>query len=998
MTTTVLQGNMNGSRLAHQLLPRIAEELRADVLLLSEPLKRVHRTTWLTSDSGYAALWVRGDSATRVSKQGRGADFVWAKIADVTYISVYLSPNCSAAEFERKLAALEDAVREITGTIILAGDVNARAIEWGMPATNKRGRLLLEMTARLDLVLANVGRVTTYRRPGVGESIPDVTFVSNTILRGVERWRVFDGYTASDHQYIVFGLSARARTAGRLAPPVGWNVRKLDAEKMSAQLNREMDPELTVSARYVGKERCERIAAETAKLLTRACNASMPRKRARRDKDPVYWWTEEIAELRRACLRLRRKAQRARTQTGALPRCEEYRGARRALRRAINETKSRRWSELIAGVDADPWGAGYRIVTRDLGVGGPPVVRDEETADRIVGGLFPTHPEQVWEEDRVTVGEVPAISPEELASAISSMATGKAPGPDGIPAEILRTAAAQRPEIFLTLYNACLLEGSFPKEWKTARLILIRKKKDGYPDSPSSYRPLSLLNTLGKLFELLLRPRIQEAIQAAGGLSDRQHGFRKGRSTIGAIRSVIEYFDKAQLKPHKDRPIVLLATLDVKNAFNSARWVDIVGVLQNTFALPPYLVRVVKDYLRDRQVAYATESGTKTRKITAGVAQGSILGPDLWNAIYDGLLRLPMPPGVRLIAYADDVVIVIVAGSVCLAQQKLSRAMTHVTGWMRGRGLELAVQKTELLFLTRRRIDLTIPMTVETTQMRAGGEAKYLGVTLDTKLSFWPHIKRVTETAARKTAALARLMANTKGPRPSVRRLLMAVTHSILLYGAEIWGGAMRVKKYSKSMLAVQRRGALRIACAYRTVSADAVLVIAGVIPVDLLALERKRVYETSNEIGRARAASAERDTTLAEWQARWDGCEQSRWTRRLIVDLRSWTGRGFGEVNFYLTQFLSGHGYFRRYLYRMGRLTDPICRYCGHDGDDAEHTFFVCPRWATERHGLEVELGELTPDNVVSVMLKEKNNWDRISRFVTTVLRKKKDDGCLED
>ena len=77
----------------------------------------------------------------------------------------------------------------------------------------------------------------------------------------------------------------------------------------------------------------------------------------------------------------------------------------------------------------------------------------------------------------------------------------------------------------------------------------------------------------------------------------------------------------------------------------------------------------------------------------------------------------------------------------------------------------------------------------------------------------------------------------------------------------------------------------------------------------------------------------------MAEWQARWDGYEQSRLTRRLIDDLRLWTGRGFGEGNFYLNQLLSGHGYFRRYLHRIGRLTDPICRYCGHDGDDAEHT-----------------------------------------------------------
>ena len=94
--------------------------------------------------------------------------------------------------------------------------------------------------------------------------------------------------------------------------------------------------------------------------------------------------------------------------------------------------------------------------------------------------------------------------------------------------------------------------------------------------------------------------------------------------------------------------------------------------------------------------------------------------------------------------------------------------------------------------------------------------------------------------------------------------------------------------------------------------------------------------------------------------------------------------------MNFYLIQFLSGHGYFRRYLHRMGRLTDPICRYCGQNGDDSEHAFFVCPRWVIERNGLEAEVDDLTPDNVVSVMLKEKQSWDQISRFLTTVLRKK--------
>ena len=169
----------------------------AYVIMISEPYRDRDTMTWLVNTSRPAVLWLRGRARSRITSQGRGEDYVWAKVADVTYISVNLTSNCSAAEFERKVAALEDTLRDIPGAIIQAGDVNFRAIEWGMTTTNKRGRLLLDMAARLELTVANVGQMTTYRRLGYGASIPDVTFVTDGLLPRVKEWRVFEGYTAS---------------------------------------------------------------------------------------------------------------------------------------------------------------------------------------------------------------------------------------------------------------------------------------------------------------------------------------------------------------------------------------------------------------------------------------------------------------------------------------------------------------------------------------------------------------------------------------------------------------------------------------------------------------------------------------------------------------------------------------------------------------------------------------------------------------------------------
>ena len=166
--------------------------------MISEPYRDRDTPTWLSNTSCFSALWLRGRATTQITIQGRGKDYVWAKVSDVTYASVYLTPNCSSVEFERIVAALKDTLGVITGAIIPAGDVNARAIEWGMTTTNKHGWLLLEMAARLELTVANVEQVTTYRRPGYGTSIPDVTFVTNGLLPRVEGSQMFDGYMASD--------------------------------------------------------------------------------------------------------------------------------------------------------------------------------------------------------------------------------------------------------------------------------------------------------------------------------------------------------------------------------------------------------------------------------------------------------------------------------------------------------------------------------------------------------------------------------------------------------------------------------------------------------------------------------------------------------------------------------------------------------------------------------------------------------------------------------
>jgi len=69
-------------------------------------------------------------------------------------------------------------------------------------------------------------------------------------------------------------------------------------------------------------------------------------------------------------------------------------------------------------------------------------------------------------------------------------------------------------------------------------------------------------------------------------------------------------------------------------------------------------------------------------------------------------------------------------------------------------------------------------------------------------------------------------------------------------------------------------------------------------------------------------------------------------------------------------------------------------CVSCGDEKDDAEHTFFVCGRWAAKKRELEFMLGEdLTPDTAVSLMLRDRPSWERIERYVDDILRAKEEE-----
>lgn len=270
-------------------------------------------------------------------------------------------------------------------------------------------------------------------------------------------------------------------------------------------------------------------------------------------------------------------------------------------------------------------------------------------------------------------------------------------------------------------------------------------------------------------------------------MAENQHGFQKGRSTIGSIREIVDIITKAWSGSLSSRQVCILLTLDVKNVFNSARWDDILYALKHRFGVSEEILALVDSYLSDRVLMVNTTKGTLEYKLSAGVPQGSVVGPDLWNVDYDGPFRISMPEQVHLTGFADDISATVMANRVDEAYLLVQYTIEIVSTWLEKHQLCLAKHKTEMVVSTRQKwFPEPFSMSLDGNALKSAKSVRYLGVKMDAKLSFQQHIECACAKASRTVSNLSRIMEYTTEPRSKKRRPLLEVVHSILLYGAEV--------------------------------------------------------------------------------------------------------------------------------------------------------------------------------------------------------------------
>ncbi|KAI3043037.1 hypothetical protein CBS147353_11847 [Aspergillus niger] len=175
-------------------------------------------------------------------------------------------------------------------------------------------------------------------------------------------------------------------------------------------------------------------------------------------------------------------------------------------------------------------------------------------------------------EQREEIPWVP-ITEEEVHRALQAAKPMNAPGEDGLPMLVWKQLWQWLSEVILWIFTASVNLGYYPEQWKRAKIIVLRKP--GKPDYtvPGAYRPISLLNTLGKILEAVIARRLSYYAEVHGLLPNTQFGGRPGRNTEQALLVLRNAIDRAWLSSK----VVTLVAFDLKGAFN--------GVNRNTLDL-----------------------------------------------------------------------------------------------------------------------------------------------------------------------------------------------------------------------------------------------------------------------------------------------------------------------------------------------------------------------------------------------------------------------------
>lgn len=393
-------------------------------------------------------------------------------------------------------------------------------------------------------------------------------------------------------------------------------------------------------------------------------------------------------------------------------------------------------------------------------------------------------------------GSMHITSIDKLMAIIKTRNNKKSAGMDQIPNTIIRKLGKNFIATFATLLNQMYNIGYFPAAWKTAKITAIHKQGKIASD-PNSYRPISLLPCLGKIYERILCEKLVSECDDKQTLPDDQFGFRSERSTVHPLVTL----QKEIVTNFAAKTPTIAVTLDIQKAFDTTWTNGLIYKLKNVYGINDQLCRNIHNYLQNRKFCVnINDTLSNERAIVAGVPQGGVLSATLY-ILYTA--DMPLAPHHRIpikrLQYADDILLYISTRNIFGAKHRLESYLTTLIEYFRTWKLTCNIDKSDVIIFKGqgRQVRPTkaiaiacknVSIDIANHQILPKNTLKYLGVILETNGRHTRHIDHILKKSKIASAQLRPVLKKIQGLKINIKMLCYKqLIRPLFTYGFPCW-------------------------------------------------------------------------------------------------------------------------------------------------------------------------------------------------------------------
>ena len=732
---------------------------------------------------------------------------------------------------------LEIDINAVIPTLII-GDFNTHSQVWSPPDISRSqwaGRLEEWAAANLLTLANNPGEITRKGADHERDSVIDLAWYNEAAIQAATFTGLtvdWEGSLGSDHAMLhVTGHTREESTNQNAETNLGFII---DPEKGEEWITTFKQNSITHP--FQTNPTSEEIEKATEAFMQDIHQTNEKVFKRRRPPHPRAspWWTA-------ACSVATQNLRSAQTT-------ETRKTAQARLKGTVRVAK-RKWAddyiEKAQLWEVAAWRHGRRV-SKVPSLQGPEglVHTHDEVADILSQRFFSQAPPRVdlhFSDDPAPrpTRALPTFNEELVESLLKSAANKSAPGQSGHTWTVLKWAWAADQQRMMTLLETCLKTGHHPRSWKEAVVCVIPKPNRADYTLAKNFRPISLLECLGKLLEKIIAKIIYREIAKHALIPTTQFGGRNASSTLDAGLTLLHDIQAA----HQTGLRTGMLLFDIQGFFDHINHERLIQIL-NDLGFAPEIVKWCRSFLKDRTVRLRF-NGKSSDPIdfTVGTPQGSPVSSVL-STIYTSPLLHKMRDwaNTSLGMYIDDGVILACGHEWKEIDASLLNGYTECTKWLIKAGLNAEPEKTELIYFKKGRektnppnyIHLPIPTLNTYYRVTATNTVKYLGFFFDNKLSWKHHVEVMCNRARASLKSLQLLGNSVRGLDQAKWRLAYnAICLPVLTYGCQLWYTGKQIGLVKKLQV-VQNDAVKQISGTFRTTPREPLHQLLNILPMDL--------------------------------------------------------------------------------------------------------------------------------------------------------------------